>query len=119
MFLFILSRGKSKLDKSNVCARKKCPELFFKISVLKIRAETAQMTFAPAVAPPITRTKPAYVVLNLSTAEQEGVARTNLSTARSKTYQNFGQTFSSLGSSEIVARCDLPEKACRFTLPAL
>jgi nitrite reductase (NO-forming) len=37
----------------------------------KETSETAQMTFAPAVPPPITRTKPAHVVINLSTSEEE------------------------------------------------
>ena len=37
----------------------------------KETVETAQMTFAPAVPPRISRTKPAHVVINLSTSEEE------------------------------------------------
>lgn len=34
-------------------------------------SEPASVTFAPAVPPPITRTKPAHLVINLSTSEEE------------------------------------------------
>jgi nitrite reductase (NO-forming) len=42
-----------------------------RLSSNKETVENAPMTFAPAVPPPITRTKPAHIVINLSTSEEE------------------------------------------------